>query len=182
MTKRLRLVLIYGSVRPERFCDTVARWAIAETSRHPDFELEVIDPRPEWPDIDADRFRGQIDRADAVLLVTPEYNRSYPGPLKVLVDAADREWHAKPIAFVSYGGVSGGLRAVEHLRHVFIELHAVPIRDSVSFQNAWEAFAGGKLREEPRYARSMKTMLSQLSWWARILKSARNVRVHGEAA
>jgi NAD(P)H-dependent FMN reductase len=182
MTKPLRLALIYGSVRQDRFCDTVAEWTVAEASRHPNFELELIDPRSEWPAIDFDRFRRQIDGADAVLVVTPEYNRSYPGPLKVLIDSTSQEWHAKPIAFVSYGGVSGGLRAVEHLRHVFIELHAVPIRDSVSFQNAWEAFADGKPRDELRYARAMKTMLSRLNWWARALKAAREAQAYGEAA
>ena len=180
--KPLRLSLIYGSVRPGRFCDTVAQWAIAEASQHPDFELEVIDPQAEWPAIDFDRIKRQIDGADAALIVTPEYNRSYPGPLKVLIDSASQEWHAKPIAFVSYGGVSGGLRAVEHLRHVFIELHAAPIRDTVSFQNAWEAFADGKPRDELRYARSMNTMLSRLGWWARALKTARESQAYGEAA
>lgn len=182
MTKPLRLVLIYGSVRTDRFCDTVARWIIAEVSRHSEFELDVVDPRPGWPGIDVDRVRRQIDGADAVLVVTPEYNRSYPGPLKILVDSVSEEWHAKPVAFVSYGGVSGGLRAVEHLRHVFIELHAVPIRDSVSFQNAWDAFADGKPRDELRYVRAMKTMLGRLSWWAHTLKAARQAQAYGDAA
>src|SRR5690606_39664674 len=107
MTRPLRLLVVYGSVRADRFCDTVAQWAIAEASRHADFELDVIDPRAEWPAIDVTRFRRQIGAADAVLVVTPEYNHSYPGPLKVLIDSANQEWHAKPIAFVSYGGVSG---------------------------------------------------------------------------
>jgi len=182
MTQPLRLVLIHGSVRQGRFCDTVAAWTIAEVSRYPDFRLEVIDPGREWPTIDSGRFGQQIDEADAVLIVTPEYNRSYPGPLKMLIDSVGRQWHAKPIAFVSYGGVFGGLRAVEHLRHVFIELHAVPIRDSVSFQNAWEVFADDKPRDELRYAGAMKTMLSRLSWWARALKAARETQAYGAAA
>lgn len=182
MTKSLRLVLIYGSVRPERFCDTVVQWTIEEASRHSDFQLEAIDPRTQWPTIDFMRFKRQIDAADAVLVVTPEYNRSYPGALKLLIDSATQEWNAKPIAFVSYGGVSGGLRAVEHLRHVFIELHAVPIRDTVSFQNAWDAFSDGKPRDHLRQARAMKTMLSRLSWWARALKAARQTQAYGEAA
>lgn len=180
--KPLRLALIYGSVRPGRFCDTVAQWAIAEAGRHSDFKLDLVDPQSEWPAIDFDRFKRQIGSADAALIVTPEYNRSYPGPLKILIDSASHEWHAKPIAFVSYGGVSGGLRAVEHLRHVFIELHAAPIRDTVSFQNAWEVFADGKPRDEPRYARAMNTMLSRLTWWARALKTARETQAYGEAA
>jgi len=61
----------------------------------------------------------------AFVVVTPEYNHGYPAPLKSLIDSVGREWQAKPVAFVSYGGVSGGLRAVEQLRQVFAKLHMV---------------------------------------------------------
>ena len=58
---------------------------------------------------------------------------------------------SKPVAFVSYGGVSGGLRAVEQLRLVFAELHAVTMRDAVSFAGAWEQFdQSGKLLQPER--------------------------------
>jgi NAD(P)H-dependent FMN reductase len=59
----------------------------------------------------------RIDAADAFVVVTPEYNHSYPASLKHAIDMAYGEWNAKPVAFVSYGGISGGLRAVEALRH-----------------------------------------------------------------
>jgi hypothetical protein len=74
-----------------------------------------------------------IDAADAFVVVTPEYNHSYPASLKHAIDMAHGEWNTKPVAFVSYGGISGGLRAVEALRLVFAELHATTIRDTVSF-------------------------------------------------
>lgn len=178
-----RLAMIYGSVRPERFCDRVARWAASEVERHSAFELEVIDPKPEWPRFDERKFRARLARADAFLIVTPEYNHSFPGPLKTLIDSASSEWSAKPVGFVSYGGVSGGLRAVEHLRCVFAELHAVTVRQSVSFQNAWEQFdASGRLVDPVRDGRSMAVMLSQLGWWARALKAARQAEAYGVAA
>jgi NAD(P)H-dependent FMN reductase len=182
MTRSLQLAMIYGSVRPNRFCDTVADWVAAQVAAGPDFQLERIDPREDWPDVPVARFRSQVDAADAVLVVTPEYNRSFPGPLKVLIDAADVEWRAKPVAFVSYGGVSGGLRAIEHLRNVFVELHAAPIRDAVSFPNAWEAFPEGRPRDERRSARALQSMLTRLAWWARALKSAREAQAYGEVA
>ncbi len=69
--------------------------------------------------------------ADAFLVVTPEYNHGYPAALKELIDSVYEPWHAKPVAFVSYGGASGGIRAVEQLRQVFAELHAVTLRDGV---------------------------------------------------
>ena len=181
--KPLRLVMIYGSVREGRLCDAIADWVRSQIEVRDEFELEVVDPATTWPNIDQHAFRNTIDRADAVLILTPEYNHSYPGPLKTLIDSVSAEWNAKPVAFVSYGGVSGGLRAVEHLRAVFAELHAMTIRDSVSFANAWESFrASGKPADEVRSARTMQTVLDRLSWWGTALRSAREAQVYGEAA
>jgi NAD(P)H-dependent FMN reductase len=119
-------------------------------------------------------LKTRIARADAFVVVTPEYNHGYPAALKLLIDSASREWRAKPVAFVSYGGVSGGLRAVEQLRQVFAELHAVSIRDSVSLSNAWSRFDGsGELIHSPEVERSMTAMLASLRWWATVLTQAR---------
>jgi NAD(P)H-dependent FMN reductase len=183
MTRPLGLALIYGSVRPGRLCDTVARWVASQVHRHPEFALDIIDPAAGGPDMEDDGFRRRIDKADAFLIVTPEYNHSYPGHLKTLIDPAYKEWQAKPVAFVSYGGVSGGLRGVEHLRGVFVELHAVGVRDWISFPHARERFdSEGRLLDEVRYAQSMDTLLSRLGWWARALKAARQAEAYGAAA
>lgn len=182
MTQPLRLAMILGSVRPSRFCDTVAVWTAASIAAGSDFRLDRIDPRDQWPDLNEASLRRRIAEADAFLVVTPEYNRSFPGPLKTLIDAVGVEWRAKPVAFVSYGGVSGGLRAVEHLRNVFIELHAVPIRDAVSFPHAWEAFVDGRPVDELRSRRALQQMLGRLAWWARTLRAARADEAYGAVA
>src|SRR5918994_1165207 len=91
-----------------------------------------------------------------------------------VIDLSNPEWPAKPVAFVSYGGMSGGLRAVEQLRQVFGELHAVTIRDCVSFHNAWPLFdADGWLQEETGADLAAKTMLDRLAWWNRALHAGR---------
>jgi NAD(P)H-dependent FMN reductase len=182
MMNPLNVAMIYGSVRPGRLCETVASWAAGQIAARANLQLDLIDPAADWPHLRDEHIREQIGRADAFVIVTPEHNHSYPGPLKVLIDVANAEWHAKPVGFVSYGGVSGGLRAVEHLRNVFVELHAVPIRDSVAFPNAWEAFADGKPIDELRSSRSMQVMMSRLEWWAQTLKAARERHAYGEAA
>src|SRR5690606_31093099 len=149
----LRLGLVYGSARPGRFCDTIAAWITERVDADGGFELDPIDPQA----ADNPALVERIGRADAFIVATPEYNHSYTGPLKELIDAARGEWEAKPVAFVSYGGLSGGLRAVEHLRGVFAELHAVGIRDTVSFASAWEQFdAEGRLRHPERAEASMR--------------------------
>jgi NAD(P)H-dependent FMN reductase len=171
----IKVGLVYGSTRPGRFCDTVARWTAAQIAAREGFAVEIIDPAAAGS-TDAASLNGRIAACDAFVVVTPEYNHGYPAPLKGLIDSFGPEWHAKPVAFVSYGGISGGLRAVEQLRLVFAELHAVTIRDSVSFAGAWEQFdANGALRSPERAERSMDAMLRRLHWWAVSLAHARNI-------
>jgi NAD(P)H-dependent FMN reductase len=121
-----------------------------------------------------------LERADAFVIITPEYNHSFPGTLKNFIDAHFTQWQAKPVAFVSYGGMAGGQRAVEHLRPVFAELHAVTVRDTVSFHNPWGQFGEDGRHQDPSAANAAaKSMLDQLSWWAHALRDARTVRPYG---
>src|SRR6266567_6304786 len=169
----LHVAVIVGSTRTGRLGSTVARWFARQCEPRTDLSLDLI----ELAEVDLPAVLGsrdpavvayveRIDRADAIVVVTPEYNHGYPASLKQAIDVAHAEWHAKPVGFVSYGGISGGLRAVEQLRQVFAEVHAVTIRDSVSFAGAWEQFdAEGTLRSPERASKSMATMLGRLHWW-----------------
>jgi len=75
------------------------------------------------------------------------------------------------------------LRAVEQLRLVFAELHAVTIRDSVSFAGAWEQFdESGALRNPERSQRGMETLLARLNWWAVALHRARSTSPYALSA
>jgi NAD(P)H-dependent FMN reductase len=190
MEQVINVAVIYGSVRPGRLCDRVGAWAAAEIARRDGFALDVIDPAAEelaaaLTDDDADAVAALERRfaaADAFVVVTPEYNHGYPAALKQLIDLVAVPWQAKPVAFVSYGGLSGGIRAVEQLRQVFAELHAVTIRDGVSFAGAHRQFAGGALAEPANAERSMAVLLARLRWWALALKEARAARPYVAAA
>lgn len=169
----------------------MAEWAVGEILNHGGFSIDVIDPAVDGPaaqpkdsaTADARSLLQRVAAADAFVVVTPEYNHGYPAPLKSLIDSVGAEWYAKPVAFVSYGGVSGGLRAVEQLRLVFAELHAVTIRDSVSFASAWEQFdADGALRNPERAQRSIEMLLERLNWWAVALRNARAARPYLQLA
>ena len=141
------------------------------------FEIDVIDPKgmmlpldgsPDDPAIAELRLR--LARCEAYVVVTPEYNHSFPAALKLVIDSAYAEWHRKPVAFVSYGGVSGGLRAVEQLRLVFAELQSVTTRTTVSIAEVWTRFdADGKLLNPEREEKTMARMLTELASWAGIL-------------
>lgn len=178
----MRVGVIYGSTRPGRFCDKVGRWTAQQIATSGLFTMDVIDPAFLAGE-NMTSLGPRIAECDAFVVVTPEYNHGYPAPLKSLIDSVGVEWHAKPVAFVSYGGVSGGLRAVEQLRLVFAELHAMTVRDSVSFAGPWEQFDGdGILREPERAQRSMATMLRRLHWWAVALRNAREAVPYTKAA
>jgi NAD(P)H-dependent FMN reductase len=123
---------------------------------------------------DVASFAARVDRADAIVVVTPEYNHSYPGPLKTAIDALREQWRAKPVAFVSYGGMAGGLRAVEALRLVFAELHAVTMRDTVSLHNPWVPAEDPAIDyPDAASAQALAQMMRQLLWWAEALRAAR---------
>lgn len=181
MQEPIKIGLIYGSTRKGRFCDTVAEWAAEQMRAAGNLMVDIIDPAVVLPppgqadeNVSSPNLWQRMAEADAFVVVTPEYNRGYPAALKSLIDSVGAEWQAKPVAFVSYGGISGGLRAVEQLRLVFAELHAVTIRDSVSFAGAWEQFdEAGKLKQPDRAKKTMTTMLGRLHWWALALRNAR---------
>ncbi|AHH95290.1 NADPH-dependent FMN reductase [Kutzneria albida DSM 43870] len=173
--KQLKLAVIIGSTRPGRRAPVVAGWFAERVREHAGFELDLVDlaeHAPDDPDIGA-----RLEAADAFVVLTPEYNHSYPAPLKAAIDGHYTQWRAKPIGFVSYGGISGGLRAVEHLRQVFAEMHAATVRDTVSFHNVWEQFdEQGDPRHAEGCATAAKTVLDQLLWWAEALSAARAAR------
>jgi NAD(P)H-dependent FMN reductase len=177
----LRLEVIVASVRPERFAPIVADWFLRTVRASPEFDTGVIDlietPLPvdltDNPAVEA--YRARLAAADAFVAITSEYNHGYPASLKTAFDTAKREWRAKPIGFVSYGGLSGGLRAVEQLRQVVAEIHMVSIRETVSFHQAKKRFDSTGDTQDGAAIDAADRLISQLAWWARTLRTARAI-------
>lgn len=174
------LAVVVGSVRDGRIGHAVAEWFVDLVQDGTDVDVvDVIDlatldlPNDLSGGGDGAAFAERIDRSDAVVVVTPEYNRGYPGPLKNAIDTVTDPWRARPVGFVSYGGVSGGLRAVEQLRPVFAELHAVTVQAVVALPYAWDLIDARGSVHASRAESAAATMLEQLSWWARALRAAR---------
>lgn len=97
--------------------------------------------------------------------------------IKSALDLVYTEWQAKPASFVSYGGISGGIRAVEQLRQVLVELHMVPVRDAVVLPMAPRLFGDdGRLVDARELDVSASLMLDRIAWWAQTLREARLAR------
>jgi NAD(P)H-dependent FMN reductase len=182
----LHIAVIIGSTRDGRFAPTVAKWFTDRAGKREALTLDVVDlaevglpytmtgfgqPRP----AEVEALGERLARADAFVVVTPEYNHSFPAPLKNAIDWYHREWNNKPVAFVSYGGISGGLRAVQQLRQVFIELQASPIRDTLSFHDIWSLFDadGNWPKVDDKREAAAQSLLDQLVWWGTTLRQGR---------
>ena len=142
-----RLLIIIASTRPGRIGLPVANWFVEQASAHGGFELEVVDlaelglpllDEPSHPRLrrytqDHTRaWSATVDAADAVVMVTSEYNYGYPAALKNAIDFLHHEWRYKPVGFVSYGGVAAGTRAVQQLKQVVTALAMMPTQASVN--------------------------------------------------
>lgn len=188
----IRLALINSSVREGRFGPTVANWITSLAKERDDLQADLIDLADHTlpyelshsPSKDVahalEKVSPRLADADAFVVVTPEYNHSFPASLKSLIDWHRTEWEAKPVGFVSYGGLAGGLRAVEQLRLVFAELHAVTTRDVVSFHNCWGQFdETGALKDPTAATTAATTLFDQLVWWGLALREYREKRPYG---
>ena len=160
----LRIAVILGGNRNGRTGPAVTRWFLDHIHAHEGVETDTVDIAS-----------LEIEDGHGAPVITPEYNHGFPGPLKSAIDSARREWFGKPVAFVSYGGMSGGLRAVEQLRGVFSELHTATIRDTVSFHNAHTVFGPGgePLVDLAEADEAADTLLGRLVWWTLALREAR---------
>jgi NAD(P)H-dependent FMN reductase len=191
----MRLQVIVGSTRPTRAADKVVPWVASRAAVHEAFQTEVIDLRawalpmfgehtgsigdprdPSYSDEIVRRWNRKIAEADAYLVVTPEYNHSLPGELKNAIDSVfvSFAFRNKPLAAVGYsGGVGGGIRAIEHLVQVAVEVEAVPLRSTVILPFVDKAFDDDGQPTDPASEVAMQILLDDLAWWATALHNAR---------
>jgi len=189
------LQIIIGSTRPTRAADKVAPWVIERANHHPAFEVEVLDLR-DWPlpmfaehlgtigdfanptysEPIVRRCNRKIKRADAYLVITPEYNHSVPAVLKNAIDSVfvSFAFRNKPMSVVGYsGGIAGGVRAIEHLAQIAIEAEMVPMRTVTIFPQVFEAFDDDQRPKNPVTELSLLIALDDLSWWSDVLAAGR---------
>ena len=186
----IKIQVIIGSTRQNRFGDKPAKWIMEELKKKENFKAELIDLRDyqlpffnepmspatskgNYTNEAAKKWAQKVAEADGYIMVTPEYNHGYSAVLKNALDYVYAEWNNKPVAFVAYGSM-GGARAVEQLRGVAVELQMAQIRAAVHIPAFWTLLDGkGNLKTET-LQKAADTMFQQLEWWSTALKAARS--------
>jgi NAD(P)H-dependent FMN reductase len=141
------LMIVIASTRRGRVGMPVAEWFYRHALDHGHFDIDLVDlakldlPMMDEPNHPRMRrytqehtrhWSARVEAADAFVFVMPEYNYGFNAPLKNAIDYLHHEWKYKPLGFVSYGGVSGGTRAVQMVKQVVSGVNMVPAGDAVS--------------------------------------------------
>lgn len=173
--------VILGTSRQGRMSEYVAKFVVEEVAKREGVEIELIDIRQiPIPTTDAGEFikdpefSATVMRADALIIVVPEYNHGYPGLLKHVLDTNLKEYIHKAVGIC---GVSadpfGGTRVIQNLLPVMRELGLVTIFWDGNFSSVQTIFdESGKLLEEA-YIKRLDKFLKELIWMAKVLRYGR---------
>lgn len=178
------IAVLAGTTREQRQ-SIKAAWWIAEFGRHlPDVEIIFVDPKDFYfpgdgndPEGKDPRYGEIVGKADAFFVVTPEYNHSFPGTLKRMLDSELKLYNHKPVALAgASNGNWGGVRAVEALVPAIRETGLVVLSWDVYFPYVQNIFnEDGSMKEEftERYTKSVGKLYDELLWMARLFKQGR---------
>ena len=184
-----KLSVVVASTRPNRVGLSVAQWFAAQAKAHEGFDVGLVDLKemnlplfdePKHPRLrdyqheHTRRWSAVVDASDAFVLVTPAYNFGASPALLNAVDYLFHEWAYKPAGFVSYGGASGGMRAVQMTKLLLTSLKIVPLPEAVSITFVQQLMdPGGVFRGSEPLEKSATTMLGELVRWSGALKALR---------
>jgi NAD(P)H-dependent FMN reductase len=174
--------IIVGSTRPGRIGLPIAQWLMGLAAGRTDATYELVDiadfalpvmDEPRHPRLGqyehehTRRWSECVSRADGFVLVTPEYNHSFPGSLKNALDYLHNEWRFKPAGFVSYGGIAAGIRSVQHLKTVLEAFQMIPVLEGVNIPMVHALFdADRSFRPDGAIEDAARLMLDRVTFWA----------------
>lgn len=187
------LQVITASTREGRKGAAVAEWFVAQARAHGGFDVEPVDLRtiglplfdePEHPSkrnyqhAHTREWSVVVERADAFVFVTPEYDNVPPAALTNALHYLVHEWKYKPAGFVSYGGVSAGLRSVQQTKLLLVALKMMPVPEAVNipfFSKHLDAESGRFVPPEVQ-EKAGKAMLDELLRWTEAMRTLRAPR------
>ena len=168
--------IIVASTRPGRVGLPIGEW-VRDRATEYGFEIDFADlavvnlpflDEPKHPRLrqyehqHTKDWSARVDAADAFILVMPEYNYSFTAPLKNAIDFVSQEWGWKPVATVSYGGVSGGTRAVQAIKQSLLALKMVPLSEAVVIPFVTGFMKNGSFEPTETHETSLKAIFPEL--------------------
>ena len=188
-TMPLKLNVIIASTRPGRAGPPVANWAYQFARDKAQFDVELVDladfalplldeaAHPSLMKYEHEhtkRWSQSVTSADAFLFVTPEYDYFAPAALVNAIQFLFHEWAYKPAAIVSYGGISGGLRASQVLRQLLGNVNVMALNQPVSVSFFTQLIGeDGVFKPSKQTVAGMDTLHTELHKWAVALKPMR---------
>ncbi len=196
----MKLAVVVGTTRTNRQSIKEAKWIHNTAKQLNDVSAELIDladyPLPFFSEpisprfnqnrevsADVSKWLNEVNKYDAYVFVTPEYNHSIPGVLKNAIDYMTFELLHKPTAIASHGTV-GGARAAMHLKEILSESKSVVIPSAVAVAGMSELIdEEGNLTEAAKTRpyggpqAQLDNMLDELKWYSDALTEARNKEV-----
>jgi len=181
MGDTIHIAVLAGTTRVQRKSIRAAQFVAEVGAKLEGVTVELVDPTdfnfpgdgndPEGKD---SRYTELTAKADAFFIITPEYNHSFPGSLKRMLDSELSNYIHKPVALAGVSsGMWGGVRAVESLVGPVRELGLAVTFTSVYFPRVQDLFdESGKVLDE-RYIQNVEKAYEELLWMARALKAAR---------
>lgn len=176
----MKLMIIWGSSHSGRKGGVVADWVKSQAGADGRFEVDFVDLRDlnlpffdeptspfsmksldDYTHPEGRVWAERVQAAEAIIIVTPEYNHGPPGVLKNTLDWVGPPWKDKPVGLISYGGIAGGARAVEQLRSITIELGLVNVANAIHFPSFAKAFESGEQPNESTNE-NLKKMLDEI--------------------
>ena len=179
--------IILGSTRRDRQSPKVAKFVYNRLAARDNIQTEIIDLQELNLPIMEERLRfrndpppglldfsGKINRADSIVIVTPEYNNGYPGVLKNALDYLLPEYKRKPFGVVTVsGGGFGGISCLAQLRLVIIGMGAFPIPASLPVSTVQNSFDADGNPKDPAYDKRAETFIGELLWFTEAIAAQR---------
>ena len=180
---QLNIPVLLGTNRKQRNSIFPAKWLTGEMEKRPEIRPRLFDvadfhlPYDDYGQGLKDQFpewRDAIVEADGLVIVTPEYNHGYPGPLKAVLDLLLREYVHKAVAFVGVSaGPWGGTRVIEAMLPMCRELGLAVCFTDLNFPFVQKTFdAEGKILDQA-FEQRAKDFLDELVWMSSVLKWGR---------
>lgn len=178
---KLFIPVLLGTVREGRKSEAAAKFIVDQISKREDVESVLVDPRDLNLPGDGNndgandpKYTEIIKRADGFIIVTPEYNHSFPGSLKRMLDSELKNYIHKPVNLVGVSsGRWGGVRAIESLVPVVRELGLAVTFADMMITNSYDAFDDEGQPVDESFAERLDKSLDELIWYAETLKYGR---------